>query len=36
MQTLPSLDDLLPDAFKPAAPQGMNLMNITRKFGGAQ
>ena len=31
---LPVLEDMLPPAFKPQAPQGMNLMNITRKYGG--
>lgn len=31
---LPTLDDLLPDVFKQASPQGQNLTNITRRFGG--
>lgn len=31
---LPTLDDLLPPEFRQAAPQGQNLTNITRRFGG--
>lgn len=34
LASLASLDDLLPDVFRQASPQGQNLMNITRKFGG--
>lgn len=31
---LPTMDDLIPDAFKQASPQGQNLTNLTRRFGG--